>query len=599
MANTLPVASMGSNEPLMVEVISSKDDTGNPILQKLDQISLVLMKGFSAQIGEIRSLGKGAGAPGGDSPVDPLDPTDTGGGETTDDPVTVGLIQRFRESISAMTDAIADAGGNDIKSGFNKLGQGLGVLGPIVSVAKDLFEKVTGVLQIVKGVGSLIVNSIGGAFNFVKGLFGSNEEKAKEENTEATEEHTEATVEATEAMHENIKLLGKAGDDETKERNKMTKGFNKFNMGLVLVIAAIMAILFAINNNLFGALGRIAKDIATKGGEIGRAIKNGIDDSVKAIKDGATKLRDKFAKTADDVAKGLQKRFPQATEKVKAAATKVKDVVKGGIEKGKSFFQRVGSGIKNAAGGVIDKVKTGVKTVAEKASKAGSVIKGAGKALIKRLPLVGALVEGGIDANDNAKMFAAIKEAYENNAPIVPVDPNNPESGTRPLTEEEFKEQEQIYKASIAGSTGKAAGSFGGAAGGAALGASIGSVIPVVGTIAGGIIGAVIGGWFGGKAGDKAATEIAEAGMGVDNVNELDASIVSAAKNYMNSEQLESANAEIADAKVEGGGTSVSAPTVIDQSSTSLTESYSTGQTSMTDGQMGYSSKNTWWNPFD
>ena len=596
MANTLPVASLGSNEPLMVEVISSKDDTGNPILQKLDQISLVLMKGFSAQIGEIRSLGKGAGAPGGDSPVDPLDPTDTGGGETTDDPVTVGLIQRFRESISAMTDVIKDAGGNDIQAGFNKLNQGLGVLGPIVSVAKDLFEKVTGVLQIVKGVGSLIVNSIGGAFNFVKGLFGGNdEEKAKEDATEAQEEQTEAMQEHTEVIRETSNLLGKASGDEADERKKMTKGFNKFNMGLVLVIAAIMAILFAINNNLFGALGRIAKDIATKGGEIGRAIKNGIDDSVKAVKDGATKLRDKFAKTADDVAKGLQKRFPQATEKVKTAATKVKDVVKGGLEKGKSFFQKVGSGIKSAAGGAIDKVKTGAKVVAEKASKAGAVVKGASKALIKRLPLVGALVEGGIDANDNAKKFAAIKEAYENNAPIVPTE----DGGSRPLTEEEFKEQEQIYKASIAGSTGKAAGSFGGAAGGAALGASIGSVVPVVGTIAGGIIGAVIGGWFGGKAGDKAATEIAEAGMGVDNVNELDAGIVSAAKNYMNSEQLESANAEIADAKVEGGGTNVNAPTVVDQSQQVIQENYSTGQVAMNDGQMGYSSKNTWWNPFD
>ena len=596
MANTLPVASLGSNEPLMVEVISSKDDTGNPILQKLDQISLVLMKGFSAQIGEIRSLGKGAGAPSGETPVDPLDPIDTGGGETIDDPVTVGLIQRFRESISAMTDVIKDAGGNDIQAGFSKLGQGLGVLGPIVSVAKDLFEKVTGVLQIVKGVGSLIVNSIGGAFNFVKGLFGGNdEEKAKEDATEAQEEQTEAMQEHTEVIRETSNLLGKASGDEADERKKMTKGFNKFNMGLVLVIAAIMAILFAINNNLFGALGRIAKDIATKGGEIGRAIKNGIDDSVKAVKDGATKLRDKFAKTADDVAKGLQKRFPQATEKVKTAATKVKDVVKGGLEKGKSFFQKVGSGIKSAAGGAIDKVKTGAKVVAEKASKAGAVVKGASKALIKRLPLVGALVEGGIDANDNAKKFAAIKEAYENNAPIVPTE----DGGSRPLTEEEFKEQEQIYKASIAGSTGKAAGSFGGAAGGAALGASIGSVVPVVGTIAGGIIGAVIGGWFGGKAGDKAATEIAEAGMGVDNVNELDAGIVSAAKNYMNSEQLESANAEIADAKVEGGGTNVNAPTVVDQSQQVIQENYSTGQVAMNDGQMGYSSKNTWWNPFD
>ena len=77
--------------------------------------------------------------------------------------------------------------------------------------------------------------------------------------------------------------------------------------------------------------------------------------------------------------------------------------------------------------------------------------------------------------------------------------------------------------------------------------------------------------------------------MGVDNVNELDSSLVSAATQYMNAEKLESANSEIADMKTEGSGTSVNAPTVVDQSSQTINESYSTTNTNMNDSQLGYS----------
>jgi len=605
MENTLPVASIGSNEPLMVEVISSSSD--DPIAKRLDQVVETLKIGFN---GLNKSIGVLAQSMLKQPKVEPAEfvgpqqpeteTPETGGEVNTPQ---LGFFANFKKQIAGLGEtfsnvglAIKQAGGGDIQDGFSKLGQGLGVLGPIVSVAKDIFEKVTGVFQIVKGFGKLIFNSFKGVVSGIQSglsFFGSSEEKqvddSREENKDAIDEHTEAVNNAVASLEDRSEDEKKVNKNTISERMKMNKGLNKFNMGILLVIAAILAVIFAFKNNMFAALGQIGKQVALKVGSIGQGIKTGIEKSVKQISDGAKVVKDKFAKTADDVAKGLKARFPKATEAVKNAATKTKDVVKGGLEKGKNFFQKVGSGIKNAAGGAIDKVKSGAKVVAEKAGKAGSVVKGAAKTLIKRLPVIGAVVEGGLDAKDNAQKFGVIKEAYENEIPIVPVDPNNPDAGKRPLTKEEFEEQEQIYKASLAGSTGKAAGAGGGAAAGAAAGAAIGSVVPIVGTIAGGIIGAVIGGWFGGKAGDKAATEIAEAGMGVDNVNELDTSLVSAATQYMNAEKLESANSEIADMKTEGSGTSVNAPTVVDQSSQTINESYSTTNTNMNDSQLGYS----------
>lgn len=606
MENTLPVASIGSNEPLMVEVISSSSD--DPISKRLDQVVETLKVGFNGlnqSIGVLaQSMLKQPKVEPAEfvGPQQPDESTETGGGEVITP--QLGFFAKFREQIAGLGEtfsnvglAIKEAGGGDIQDGFSKLGQGLGVLGPIVSVAKDIFEKVTGVFQIVKGFGKLIYNSVSGVVGGIKSgigsIFGSSEEQqvddSREDNKDAIDEHTEAVNNAVASLEDRSEDEKKVNKNTISERMKMNKGLNKFNMGILLVIAAILAVIFAFKNNMFAALGQIGKQVALKVGSIGQGIKTGIEKSVKQISDGAKVVKDKFAKTADDVAKGLKARFPKATEAVKNAATKTKDVVKGGLEKGKNFFQKVGSGIKNAAGGAIDKVKSGAKVVAEKAGKAGSVVKGAAKVAFKALPFIGAAAEGALDYNDNRKKFNVIKEAYENEIPIVPVDPNNPDAGKRPLTKEEFEEQEQIFNASKAGSTGKAVGAGGGAAAGAATGAAIGSVVPIVGTIAGGIIGAVIGGWFGGKAGDKAATEIAEAGMGVDNVNELDSSLVSAATQYMNAEKLESANGEIADMKTEGSGASVNAPTVVDQSSQTINESYTTTNTNMNDSQLGYS----------
>ena len=81
-----------------------------------------------------------------------------------------------------------------------------------------------------------------------------------------------------------------------------------------------------------------------------------------------------------------------------------------------------------------------------------------------KIPLVGGLLAGGIDAN------------------------------------EEYEKSGDMKKAATVG-TASAAGSMGGAVAGAAAGAVIGSVVPVVGTAIGGVIGAIAGGYLGSKAG--------------------------------------------------------------------------------------------------
>ena len=143
---------------------------------------------------------------------------------------------------------------------------------------------------------------------------------------------------------------------------------------------------------------------------------------------------------------------------------------------------------------------------------ATQTLKSVGGQVVKKLPIVGAGVETVMDATSNEKKFARIKDAYENNQPIIP-----DENGElRPMTAEEFAAAEASMSANRAGSVGRGAGAFGGAAAGAATGAAIGSVIPIVGTAIGGIIGGVLGGFFGGRKGDEIATNLANQAEGID-----------------------------------------------------------------------------------
>lgn len=105
--------------------------------------------------------------------------------------------------------------------------------------------------------------------------------------------------------------------------------------------------------------------------------------------------------------------------------------------------------------------------------------RGGAKGLLKKLPIIGALLSAGFLAKD-------LNDIAEN---------------------EESKETKTKQVGAAVGST---AGGIGGAFGGAAAGAAIGSVVPLVGTLAGGIVGALVGGIGGGKVGGMLGDKFGE-----------------------------------------------------------------------------------------
>ena len=221
------------------------------------------------------------------------------------------------------------------------------------------------------------------------------------------------------------------------------------------------------------------------------------------------------------------------------------------------------------------------------AAKVASGAKNVSKQVLKRIPLVGAVAEGAIDATSNEKKFNKIKQAYEAGTPIMPVDPNDPEAGLRPMTADEFAAAEQSMKGNRAGSVGRAGGAFAGAA----TGAAIGSVIPVIGTAVGGVIGAVLGGFFGGRAGDKVATNLVEKAEGVDDpqayIDMLAANVPELQNEVAN--DLDTARVEMADATDMTGAGGSDSNTVISTSSSTNNEIDITSSPDMMDQQMQYS----------
>lgn len=115
---------------------------------------------------------------------------------------------------------------------------------------------------------------------------------------------------------------------------------------------------------------------------------------------------------------------------------------------------------KRHPGGGGEKVPTGAKA----GTKSGA------KTVLKKLPIIGALVSAGFLAKDLSDISKT----------------------------DETKEVKTKQVGSAIGST---AGGLGGVAAGGLTGAAIGSVIPVVGTVAGGIIGSILGGIGGDKVG--------------------------------------------------------------------------------------------------
>jgi len=221
------------------------------------------------------------------------------------------------------------------------------------------------------------------------------------------------------------------------------------------------------------------------------------------------------------------------------------------------------------------------------AAKVASGAKNVSKQVLKKIPVIGAVAEGAIDATSNEKKFNKIKQAYEAGTPIMPVDPADPEAGLRPMTADEFAAAEQSMKGNRAGSVGRAGGAFAGAA----TGAAIGSVVPVIGTAVGGVIGAVLGGFFGGRAGDKVATNLVEKAEGVDDpqayIDMLAANVPELQNEVAN--DLEAGRTELADATDMTGAAGGDNQTVVSTSSHTNNDIDITSSGSVIDEQMQYS----------
>ena len=270
-----------------------------------------------------------------------------------------------------------------------------------------------------------------------------------------------------------------------------------------------------------------------------------------------------------------------------AGIAKAGDVI---VKKVTSMFSNLRAGLAKIPG--IGKFfeKKPPKPPVKPTTTAGKVAQGTkavGKQALKRIPLIGAVAEGGIDAVSNEKKFNKIKAAYEAGTPIMPVDPADPEAGLRPMTADEFAAAEQSMKGNRAGSVGRAGGAFAGAA----TGAAIGSVVPVIGTAVGGVIGAVLGGFFGGRAGDKVATNLVEKAEGVDDpqayIDMLAANVPELQNEVAN--DLEAGRTELADATDMTGAAGGDNQTVVSTSSHTNNDIDITSSGSVIDEQMQYS----------
>ena len=142
-----------------------------------------------------------------------------------------------------------------------------------------------------------------------------------------------------------------------------------------------------------------------------------------------------------------------------------------------------------------------------KLKKVKDVAKTTGRTLVKFSGPIAGTVEAAVDANDQRKGFALLKDAYETGKEV-----GFEEDGVvtyRKITEEDWAKIQEAHNANLAGSVGKGVGASS-AAGAMAWGASGLLLTPIPGArvlYAGLIIAAAVAG---GKAGDKAATTIFE-----------------------------------------------------------------------------------------
>jgi hypothetical protein len=134
---------------------------------------------------------------------------------------------------------------------------------------------------------------------------------------------------------------------------------------------------------------------------------------------------------------------------------------------------------------------TELSSSGDEIAKSGSSVARLAGAGVRRIPVAGAVISGGM----------AAYEGFQENQDI------NRQLEAGEITQVEATRAKTVNTSSTIGET---AGGAGGAFAGAATGAAIGSVVPVVGTIIGGLIGAAVGGWLGSKGGEMIGESLGE-----------------------------------------------------------------------------------------
>ena len=427
------------------------------------------------------------------------------------------IFKPRQDAIDGIGKAIMDSGGSDIQKGFKDLGfssnEGFKLM-------EDAVDKLKGVGNILKGTGKLLISPFKAMSN---SLFGASEDQ--EESNDAQEENEEAIRNHTEAVDESADALGKTRDKEEKGRKGILGGFNKFTLAIIAIIGIIMAIIAGFKFEAFAGIGKMAQSFIDESIRIASDMKtkigNAIDDLGAKLAAGAKKMSQFFDDAIRSVAKVIPgMKVPPKTPtgpgpakeiKTPRAQTKFADPnpARANIKPDPSKAQ---TAVRNVVSSGDDAAR-GASSAAANATRGGSVVAKGAQQLVKRLPLLGALLEGGLDAKDQKESYGALKEAYENKVPIIDTD----DGGKRPISDEEWQTIEKQYQATIAGSVGKGAGSL---AAGSAVAATAAPLLALgpFGWLAYGtaVIGASI---LGGMAGDAVATEAAETVLGVQDAD--------------------------------------------------------------------------------
>lgn len=325
-----------------------------------------------------------------------------------------------------------------------------------------------------------------------------------EEQEDSNASLLESTDETTGGMVKNSVIQASIGKRLAATLMGLTTGLVMMMAGIILPIIAIAAALLIIKAAL-------DKDMFAGAGE---AIKRSLNSVGKVVKEASKTVRSGFARLKDA--------FPKAVKTPKVPKTPVGDLAKkaglraqhpaGAVDK---FGNKIGGQFMKDG----DEALKVVGKVATKSTGFFGGLKSMAKGFIKKLPLIGAVAETGMDGFDQFGKMEDLVAAREAGT-LMKTDETTGED--RAYTDEEFEELQTAYKANLAGSVGKGVGSFGGALAGGAVGLKIGATLGVVGGplgiaiggFLGGLVGAVAGGFLGGEAGDSLATDVAETALG-------------------------------------------------------------------------------------